>query len=65
MSDEDARWHSAGGVCVVPVEVTCEMVDALVVHGKVDEANAYDRDCVGEAIAAAARRGLDLTKAVR
>ena len=55
------RERRRRGVFVVPVEVTCEMVDALVDHGEVDEANAYDRDCVGEAITAAARRGLDLT----
>ncbi len=46
---------------MVPVEVTCEMVEALVDQGDVDEPNSSDLDCVGEAIAAAARRGLDLT----
>ncbi len=55
------RERRRRGVFVVPAEVTGEMVDALVDHGKVDEANAYDRDCVGKAITAAARRGLDLT----
>ena len=49
------------GCFVVPVEVTCEMVEALVDQGDVDEANSSDLDCVGEAIATAARRGLDLT----
>ena len=34
---------------------------ALVDLGDVDEANSSDFDCVGKAIAAAARRGLDLT----
>ena len=46
---------------MVPVEVTCEMITALVDRGDVDEANSSDLDFVGEAIAAAARRGLDLT----
>ena len=54
----DRRKH---GRFVVPVEVTGEMVEALVDQGDVDEANSSDLDCVGEAIAAAARRGLDLT----
>ncbi len=48
------------GRFVVPVEVTCEMVEALVDQGAVDEADSSDLDCVGEAIAAAARRDLDL-----
>ncbi len=46
---------------VVPVEVTCEMITALVDQGGVDEADSSDLERVGEAIAAAARRGLDLT----
>jgi hypothetical protein len=46
---------------VVPVEVTCEMITALIDQGDVDEAKSADLDHVGEAIAAAARRGLDLT----
>ncbi len=46
---------------MVPVEVTCAMITALVVQGDVDEANSSNLDYVGEAIAAAARRGLDLT----
>ncbi len=45
----------------MPVEVPCEMVQALADQGHVDEANSSDLDCVGKAIAAAARRGLDLT----
>ncbi len=49
------------GRFVVPVEVTCEMIAALVDQGDVDEANSSDLDGVGEAIATAARRGLDLT----
>ncbi len=43
------------------VLVTCEMVEALIDQGDIDEANSSDLDCVGEAIAAAARRGLNLT----
>ena len=41
--------------------MTCEMVQALVDQGDVDEANSSNLDCVGEAIVVAARRGLDLT----
>ncbi len=59
------RERRRHGVFVARVLVTCEMVQALVDRGDVDEANSSDLDCVGEAIAAAARRGLDLTKAVR
>ncbi len=54
----DRRKH---GRFVVPVEVTCEMVQALVDQGDVDEANSSDLGCIGKAIAAAARRDLDLT----
>ena len=46
---------------MVPVEVTSEMVEALVDQGDVDEAKSSDLDYVGKAITAAARRGLDLT----
>ncbi len=49
------------GRFVVPVEVTCAMITALVDQGDVDEAKSSNLDCVGEAIAAAARRELDLT----
>ena len=55
------RARRKQGRFVVPVEVTGEMVEALVDQGDVDEANSSDLDCVGKAIAAAARRGLDLT----
>lgn len=55
------RARRKQGRFVVPVEVTCEMITALVDQGDVDEANSSDLDCVGEAIAAAARRGLELT----
>ncbi len=55
------RARRKQGRFVVPVEVTCEMVTALVDQGDVDEANSSDLDWVGEAIAAAARRGLDPT----
>ncbi len=55
------RARRKQGCFVVPVEVTCEMITALVDQGDVDEANSSDLDYVGEAIAAAARRGLDLT----
>ena len=49
------------GVFVAPVEVTGEIVEALVKRGDLDETGARDLDSGGEAIAAAARRGLDLT----
>ncbi len=55
------RARRKQGRFVVPVEVTCEMVQALVDQGDVNEANSSDLDYVGEAIAAAARRDLDLT----
>ncbi len=55
------RARRKQGRFVVPVEVTCEMVQALVDQGDVDEANSSDLDYVGKAITAAARRGLDLT----
>ncbi len=55
------RERRRRGVFVVPAEVTRAMAQALVDQGDVDEANSSNPDCVGEAIAAAARRGLDLT----
>ncbi len=55
------RARRKQGRFVVPVEVTGEMVEALVDRGDVDEANSSDLNCVGKAITAAARRGLDLT----
>ncbi len=55
------RERRRRGAFMVPVEVTCEMVEALIKRGNLDDANARDLDCVGEAIAAAARRGLNLT----
>ncbi len=55
------RVRRKQGRFVVPVEVTCEMITALVDQGDVDEANSSDLDCIGKAITAAARRGLDLT----
>ena len=55
------RERRRHGVFVARVLVTCEMVQALVDQGDVDEANSSNLDCVGEAIAAAARRDLDLT----
>ena len=61
---ERQRRHRARrkqGRFVVPVEVTGEMVEALVDRGDIDEANSSDLDNVGKAVAAAARRGLNLT----
>ncbi len=54
------RERRRHGVFVARVLVTCEMVQALVDQGDVDEANSTDLDCVGEAVTAAARRGLHL-----
>ncbi len=55
------RARRKQGRFVVPVEVTREMITALVDQGDVDEAKSADLDHVGEAIAAAARRDLNLT----
>ncbi len=55
------RERRRRGAFMAQVEVTGAMVQALVDQGDVDEANSSDLDCVGKAITAAARRGLDLT----
>jgi hypothetical protein len=55
------RARRKQGRFVVPVEVTFEIITALVDQGDVDEAKSSDLDCVGKAITAAARRGLALT----
>ncbi len=55
------RERRRHGVFMAQVEVTGEMVQALVDQGDVDEANSSDLDYVGKAITAAARRGLELT----
>ena len=55
------RARRKQGCFVVPVEVTVEMIEVLCNRGDLDEADALDLDCIGKAIAAAARRGLDLT----
>ena len=55
------RARRRRGCFVVPVEATVEMIEVLCSRADLDEADALDLDCVGEAIAAAARRGLDLT----
>ena len=55
------RERRRAGIFVVPVQVTGEMVEALFKRGDLCEADAFDLDCVGKAIAAAARRDLDLT----
>ena len=55
------RARRKQGRFVVPVETTGEMITALVDQGDMDDAHSSDLDCVGKAIAAAARRGLDLT----
>ncbi len=55
------RERRRAGIFVVPVQVSREMVEALCKRGDLDEADDLDVDCVGEAIVAAARRGLDLT----
>ncbi len=55
------RERRRAGIFVAPVKVTGQMVEALVERGDLDEAGARDLGSVGEAIAAAARRDLDLT----
>ncbi len=55
------RARRKQGCFVVQVEVTCEMITALVDQGDVDEVDSSDLDRVGEAIVAATRRGLELT----
>ncbi len=55
------RERRRRGAFMAQVEVTGEMIQALVDQGDVDEAKSCDLDCVGKAITAAARRGLDLT----
>ena len=54
------RERRRHGVFVARVLVTCEMVEALVDQGDVDEANSSDLDRVGEAIFVVARRKLKL-----
>ena len=55
------RERRRAGIFVAPVQVTGQMVEALIKRADLDEADARDLDCVGEAIAAAACRALDLT----
>ncbi len=55
------RERRRAGIFVARVLVSFEMLEALIDQGDVDDANSSDLDCVGKAITAAARRGLDLT----
>ncbi|MCH8112897.1 MAG: hypothetical protein IH905_13250 [Proteobacteria bacterium] len=55
------RERRRAGIFVAPVQITCVMLEALFKRGDLCEADALNLDCVGEAIAAAARRDLDLT----
>ncbi len=55
------RERRRAGIFVLPVQVIRDMVEALCMRGDLDVSDDLDLDCVGEAIAAAARRGLDLT----
>ena len=55
------RERRRRGVFVVPLEVSFEMLEALVDQGDIDEANSSDLDRIGKAITAAACRALDLT----
>ncbi len=59
------RERQRRGVCVVPVEVTCEMVEALIKHGDLDEGVADDHNEIGKSIAAAAYRALQLQQNYR
>ena len=55
------RERRRAGIFMVPVQVSGAMVEAVIERGYLNEADAHDLDGIGEAIAAAARRGLDLT----
>ncbi len=55
------RERRRAGIFVAPVQITGQMVEALFKRGDLDEPGARNLDSVGEAIAAAARRDLDLT----
>ena len=55
------RARRKQGRLVVQVDVTGEMITALVDQGDVDEADSSDLNRVGKAIVAATRRGLELT----
>ena len=52
------RERRRRGAFMAQVEVTGEMVEALVKRGDLDEADAHDLDGIGEAIASAARECL-------
>ena len=49
------RERRRAGIFVVPVQVTGDLIEALIKRGDLDESDARDLDCVGEAIAEAAR----------
>ncbi len=55
------RERRRRGVFVVPVEVPCEMVQALCRRGDVNEDDSSNLDQIGEAIVTAARRDLGPT----
>ncbi len=59
------RERQRQGVCVVPVKVTWEMVEALIKHGDLDEGVADDHNEIGKSIAAAAYRALQLQQNYR
>ena len=44
------RERQRRGACVVPVEVTCEMVEALIRHGDLDEKVACNHKEVGKSV---------------
>ena len=46
------RERRRAGIFVVPVQVTGDLIEALIKRGDLDEMDARDLDCVGEAIAA-------------
>ena len=63
-SAERQRRHRARrkrGCFVVPLEVNCDLIEALIKRGDLDEADAHDLERLGEAVAMAARRSLGLT----
>ncbi len=59
------RERQRRGVYIVTVEITCEMVEALIRHGDLDEGVAYDHNEVGKSIAGAVCRALQLQQNYR
>jgi len=52
------RERRRRGICVVPVEVTCDMLDAFDREGHLHESPSVDPCEIGKAVATVARRFL-------